>query len=249
MMHWNYLDSLRNALNRHPTSKAKKPPVFCRFPSVENSSPIHIFHRRPHNDTRTNASNVSSFNQILRSLFTQFGLENPRSYIVVLAKPKLQSVLSQSCRVEIARVIGIWNCLLECQDWSPPVFLFTNCNHCILWHAIFEEAFIVTSGNFAKHIHVKCPKTKKNIFDGQNDIWQVLKTSILKTWATPTDGIFLLITMALNCGAYGNFIGNPLSCCPVPTCLPSLPSPVAYLPPNAFLGPPTRCPNLHVGVS
>ena len=163
MMHWNYLDSLRNALNRHPTSKAKKPPVFCRFPSVENSSPIHIFHRRPHNDTHTNASNVSSFNQILRSLFTQFGLENPRSYIVVLAKPKLQSVLSQSCRVEIARVIGIWNCLLECQDWSPPMFLFTNYNHCILWHAIFEEAFIVTSGNFAKHIYVKCPKTKKKI--------------------------------------------------------------------------------------
>ena len=54
--------------------------------------------RRPHNDTRINASNVSSFNWLLRSFFTQICWENPRSLIVVLAKVKLQSMLSQNCR-------------------------------------------------------------------------------------------------------------------------------------------------------
>ena len=62
-----------------------------------------IFIGRPHDDTRVNGSNVSNFNRLLRSLFTQLCLENPRSHIVVLAKPKLQSVPSRSCRV-----IGIW---------------------------------------------------------------------------------------------------------------------------------------------
>ena len=34
-------------------------------------------------------------------------------HIVVLAKPKLQLVPSQSCKVKIARVIEIWKCLLD----------------------------------------------------------------------------------------------------------------------------------------
>ena len=101
------------------------------------------------------------FNRLLRSLFTQFYLENPRSDIVVLAKSKLQSMSSQSCRVKIAGVIEIWKCLLECQDWSPSLFLSTNCSHCILWHAIFGEAFTMKGGNFAEHILVKCPPPKK----------------------------------------------------------------------------------------
>ena len=120
-----------------------------------------FFIGRPGNDIRINASNVSSFNQLLRSLFTQLCLENPRSYIVVLAKPKLQLVLSRSCRVKIARVIGIWKCLLECQDWSSYMFMCANCSHCILWHAIFGEAFTMKGGDFAKHIFVKCPKQKQ----------------------------------------------------------------------------------------
>ena len=41
-------------------------------------------------------------------------------------------------------------------------------------------------GNFAKHIFAKCPKNKinlkiKNLFDDQNGIGHVLKTSILNT--------------------------------------------------------------------
>ena len=62
---------------------------------------------RPHYDTRINASNVSSLNRFMQSLFTQCCLENPQSHIVVLAKPKLQLVLNRNCKVEIAGVI--WN--------------------------------------------------------------------------------------------------------------------------------------------
>ena len=56
---------------------------------------IHISIGRPQNDTHINASNVSSFNRILRSFFTQFFLEYLHLHIVVLAKSKLHS---QSCR-------------------------------------------------------------------------------------------------------------------------------------------------------
>ena len=44
-----------------------------------------------HNDTCIKASSVSSFNQLLRSLFAQLCLENPHSHIALLAKLKLQS--------------------------------------------------------------------------------------------------------------------------------------------------------------
>ena len=102
---------------------------------------------RPHNDTRINGSNVSSFNRLLQSLFSQLCFKDPRSHVLVLAKPKLQSMPSRSCVVKIARVIRIWECGLECQDWSPTMFLYANCSHCVLWHAILGEAFIVSSGN------------------------------------------------------------------------------------------------------
>ena len=53
--------------------------------------------------------------------------------------------------------------MLECQDWSSAMFLFTNCSHCILWQAVCGDDFIVTGGNFAEHIFVKCPK-KEDFF-------------------------------------------------------------------------------------
>ena len=115
---------------------------------------------RLYKDTCINASNISNFHQLLRSLFTQLCLESPRSHIVVLAKPKLQSMPSRSCKVEIAGVIGIWKCLLECQDWSPTMFLNTNCNHHSLLHANFKKAFIMKGGNFAEHVFVKCCQNK-----------------------------------------------------------------------------------------
>ena len=110
---------------------------------------------------------VSSFNQIIRSIFTQFCLENPHSHILLLSKPKLELVPSQSCKVAIARVIGIWKCLLECQDWSPTMFLNTNCNHHSLLHANLKKAFIMKGGNFAEHVFVKCCQNKN-----KNKTWQ-----------------------------------------------------------------------------
>ena len=80
-----------------------KPSVFGRFPRVQSIFSIG----RPHDDTRINASNVSSFNWLLRSLFAQLCLEKPCSHLDVLAKPKLESVLSWSYRVEIASDIGM----------------------------------------------------------------------------------------------------------------------------------------------
>jgi hypothetical protein len=67
----------------------QSPPVFGQFSNVEILAQSIFFMRRLHNDTRINASNVSSFSQLQRSPFTQFCLETPRSHIVVLAKPKL----------------------------------------------------------------------------------------------------------------------------------------------------------------
>ena len=122
----------------------QSPMVFGRFPSVK------FFRLNPYRISKDRIMTLalmhpmfqfSSFNWILQSLFTQNCLKNPRPHIVVLAKPKLQWVLSRSCTFEIAREIGFWKCLLECQDWSPSIFLFANCNQCTLWHAVFGEAF------------------------------------------------------------------------------------------------------------
>ena len=95
--------------------------------------------------------------------------------------PKLQSVLGRSCRVIIVGVIGIWKCLLKCQGWSPTMFLFANYIHCILWQAIYEEAFTVTSGNFTEHILVKCPK-KETFFDGQKKCWRIQYWTLSYRW-------------------------------------------------------------------
>ena len=122
----------------------------------------------------------------------------------MLGKPKLQWVPSRSRRVKITWVIGIWKCLLGCQDRSPAMFLFANCSHCILWQTIFGKAFTMTSGNFAKHIFVKCPPKK---IDNKNGIWQVLKTSILNTRDDH------LVTRLQNGNSYMDYgIGGPFTC-------------------------------------
>ena len=56
-----------------------------------------------------------------------------------------------------------WKCLLECQDWSPAIFLLMKCSHCILWREIFAEAFNVTSVNLAEHLVVKVPPQKTSL--------------------------------------------------------------------------------------
>ena len=132
----------------------------------------------PHSDTRINASNVSSFNRILQSFSTQNCLENPRSYTVVLAKPKLQSVPSRSCMVEIAVVIGIWKCLLECQDWNPNMSLFANCSHCICDRLFLESPSLWLIKTLHTTFLWSAQKERKKTFIyGQNGIRHVLKTS------------------------------------------------------------------------
>ena len=136
----------------------QSPSVFGQFSQVSNNLGQFRFSIiRPHNDTHINVSNVSNLNWLLRSLFIQFQLGNPCSHLVVLAKLKLYSISSRSCRVKIAGLLGVWKCLLECQHWSPTKFAFANYNHCILWQTIFREGFTMKSENFAKHIFLKCP--------------------------------------------------------------------------------------------
>ena len=129
-----------------------------------------FFLGRPHYDTRVNASNVSSFNQPLQSLFTQLCLENPFSHIVVLAEPKLQLVSSQSCKFKIAGAIGIWKCLMECQDWSLAMFLITNCN------IVFCERLVLDRSSLCKVETLQSTFSWKssqhiNFSDDRNGIW------------------------------------------------------------------------------
>ena len=79
MMHGQNWDSLHNALNHHPIPKAK-PFNFWSISKCQEILVRSIFSiGRPHNDSHINASNVSSFNQILQSL-------NPRSHIAMFAE-------------------------------------------------------------------------------------------------------------------------------------------------------------------
>ena len=81
---------------------------------------------------------------------------------------KIHVLIYCACQAEVVvnaeSKVQSWNCKsywnLEVSARVPrlesAMFLFANCSHCILWHAIFGETFIVKGGNFAKHIFVKC---------------------------------------------------------------------------------------------
>ena len=62
-MHYNYLDSLHNALNHHqtPSVKIQSPAIFDQFSSVKILAQSIISIERLHNDTGINFSNVSIF--------------------------------------------------------------------------------------------------------------------------------------------------------------------------------------------
>ena len=125
---------------------------------------------RPNNDTRINASNVSSSNWLQQSLFTQFCLENPRSHIVVLAKPKLQSVLSWSCKVKITWLIGIWKCVarvprLESSYVSICKLQPLYCVTCNFWRGLHCEGWKLCKAHFCEVPQKKTLLTAKIAFD------------------------------------------------------------------------------------
>jgi hypothetical protein len=114
------LDSLRNWCTWSSSNSKSKALLQCLvdFQVSEVIAQSMFSIGRLHDDTHINASNVSSFNRLLRgSLFTQFCLENPRSHVVVLAKPELQSVPSRSCRVKSCK-----SYVMAWRKWS--FFLF-----------------------------------------------------------------------------------------------------------------------------
>ena len=109
---------------------------------------------------------------------------NPRSRIVVLAKSKLQSMPSRSCRVKIARVGGIWKRLLECQDWSLTMFIFTNLKPlyfvtCSFLRGLHCECWELRRTNFCE-VPPKQNKTKKNLF--WRPKWHLIGVGSLKYW-------------------------------------------------------------------
>ena len=150
MMHKNYLDPLHNALNHHPTPKAKSYGfwLISKCPKILAQFIFSI--GRPHNDTHINASNVSSFNWLMRSLFTQFCLKNPLSHIIVFAKLKLQS---RNCK-------SYWK--LEMFARVPRMesnyFFIWKFQPLFLWHIVVGETILATNRNFHEQIFVKCLK-------------------------------------------------------------------------------------------
>jgi hypothetical protein len=117
-----------------------------------------FFIGRPHHDTCINASNASSFNRLLWSLFTQFCLEKPRSHIscacqdevVANAKSKLHS---QNCRsywklevyAKMPRLESnyVFICKLQSLYFVTSIFL--------------EKPSTEKGENYVEHIFVKCP--------------------------------------------------------------------------------------------
>ena len=116
---------------------------------------------------------------------------------------KAKVAITQRHRVKIARVLGIWKCLLEGQESNPSMFVFANWSQCNLWHAISEWPSLwrvdTLQSTFlwsAKYILFHFLK-KIIFFDSQNGIWQVLKTSILNTvgWCVGFSAGFLYKSM------------------------------------------------------
>ena len=114
--------------------------------------------RRPHNDTCINVSNISSFNWLLQSLFTQFCLENPNSHITVFVNPKLQSCWDKVAELKLQELLEFGSVCSSAKIGVQRCFYLQ-----IAATIVFREAFTLTSGNFAEHIFVKCPKKKRKI--------------------------------------------------------------------------------------
>ena len=97
--------------------------IFGRFSSVKNYSPIHIF---PLEDRRMTLASMHPMFQVSIS-FCHHSSPNlfGKSMFTYSTTCQVEVVVSasRSCIVKIARFIGIWKCLLECQDWSPTMFL------------------------------------------------------------------------------------------------------------------------------
>ena len=75
---------------------------------------------------------------------------------------KVQSVPRRSRKVEIAGVIGIWKCLLECQDWSPIIFYYLQIAAIVFCDMQFLERYSLWRVEILhKHVFVKCPKNRK----------------------------------------------------------------------------------------
>jgi hypothetical protein len=173
---------MHNAFNHHPTSKAKSWVRFWVNFQVSKFLLQSIFPLE--NCMMTLALTHPMFQVSVDSLITlqQFSLQNPCSHIVVLAKPKLQSVPSWNCRsywnLEVyGRVPRLESNYVPICKLQPLYFVTSN-----FWRGLHYDWWKLCREHFCE---VPKKGKKKKLFDGQNDIWQVLTTSILNTAHDP----------------------------------------------------------------
>jgi hypothetical protein len=131
-------------------SKGKVLQFLVEFQVLEILAQSKFSIGRPHNDTRINASNVPSFNQLLRSLFTQLCLEKPRSHIVVFAKPKLQLVPSRNCRnywnLEMSAIVPRLEFSYVSICKFQPLYFVT----CSFWRCLHYEGWRFCRAHFCE---------------------------------------------------------------------------------------------------
>ena len=167
----------------------QSPPVFCRFPNVKTLAQSMFPTRRSHNDTRTNAYNVSSFNRLLRSLFTQSCFRKATFTYSCACQADSEVAVNANLELRSQNCKSYWN--LEVSARVPRF------GH-LLWCLYLQiEAIVFCDKQFSERPSLWLVKTlwstvlwsaqrKKqnlNYFGSQNGIWQVL----LKTWIMNTD--------------------------------------------------------------
>ena len=130
----------------------QSPPVLIDFQVSKILAQSIISIGRPHNNTCINASNVSSFNRLLRSLFTQSCLENLRLHITVLVNPKLQLAepklhsrnWKRYCNLEVsARVPRVESNYVNICKLQPLYFVT-----CISWRGLHWERWKLCRAQF-----------------------------------------------------------------------------------------------------
>ena len=139
-----------------------------------------------HNDACMNASDVSSFNRLLWSLFTQLCLDYPRSHIVVLYEAEV--VVSAESKLHSRKFYkSYWN--LEVYARMPRLesnYVYICKLHplcfvaCSFWRRLHYEGWKLCKANF-----VKCLKEKKTFLTA--------KMAFDRCWRFPYSALVLII--------------------------------------------------------
>jgi hypothetical protein len=153
---------------------------FYWFSSVKNSSPIHIFHRKIAWWHSHQCIKCFKFESTLAITLHQIMFEKStftyrcacQAKVVVSAESKLKSQIYRSYwNLEVfERVPRLESSYVFIRKLQPLYFVT-----CSFWRGLHCDWWNLCRAHFCE------VPPQKNFFDGQNGIWQVLKTSILST--------------------------------------------------------------------